>query len=198
MNLSFTCFLSCSDSIVTSTSFDPDLVATTLCDNLNSSPCFSNDFINSVAISPSIVGTMRSNFSTTVTLVPSLDHTDPISKPMYPPPITNMVFGTADKDKAPVDVTIFFSSTVMPGLSIEEEPVAMIKFFADSVNSLVDLTLMFCLSTNDAVPFKYVILFFLNKKPIPAVSCLTILSLRCIKVERSKATFPVLIPCSSA
>ena len=43
-----------------------------------------------------------------------------------------------------------------------------------------------------------VVSYFLNKKPIPAVSCLTILSLRCIKVERSKATFPVLMPCSSA
>ena len=64
--------------------------------------------------------------------------------------------------------------------------------------SLEDLTLIVCLSTKEAVPLKRVILFFLNKNPIPAVSCLTILSLRCINVERSKSTFPVLMPCSSA
>ena len=47
-----------------------------------------------------------------------------------------------------------FSSTVMPGLSIAEEPVAIIKLFADSVNSLEDLTLIVCLSTKEAVPLK--------------------------------------------
>ena len=40
--------------------------------------------------------------------------------------------------------------------------------------------------------------WFLNKKPIPDVSCLTILFLRCINFDKSKSTLPVEIPCSSA
>ena len=54
---------------------------------------------------------------------------------MYPPPITKSVLGTLLRDKAPVDVTICFSSTTIFGISIEEEPVAIIKFFADTLIS---------------------------------------------------------------
>ena len=39
---------------------------------------------------------------------------------------------------------------------------------------------------------------FLNKKPMPDVNCLTILFFRCINLPKSKLTFPVEMPCSSA
>ena len=49
-----------------------------------------------------------------------------------------------------------------------------------------------------AIPGICVILFFLNKKPIPVVSFFTILVLRSIKTFRSKSIFDVFIPCSAA
>ena len=120
---------------------------------------------------------MRSNASTTVTFVPSLDQTDPISKPIYPPPITNIDFGTDCRERAPVDVTICFSSIGILGISIEEDPVAIIKFLAESFfSSFADLTRIVLLSIKDAEPLICSILFFLNRKPIPPVSCFTILS----------------------
>ena len=119
------------DSIVTSTPSLPAFVEVTLCDSLKSKPCFLRDFMNSLAISSSIVGTILSRASTTVTFDPSLLHTDPISKPIYPPPITRSDFGTDSKARAPVEVTICFSSTGIASMAIEEDPVAIIKFFAE-------------------------------------------------------------------
>ena len=54
---------------------------------------------------------------------------------MYPPPITSSDFGTFGRDKAPVEETICFSSTGIFGISIEVEPVAIIKFLALAVIS---------------------------------------------------------------
>ena len=112
-----------------------DFAELTLCDSLNSNPCLVNIFINSFAISPSIVGTILSRASTTVTFEPNLLHTEPISNPMYPPPITKSDFGILDRDRAPVEDTICFSSTGMFGISIEDDPVAIIKFLALAVIS---------------------------------------------------------------
>ena len=39
-------------------------------------------------------------------------------------------FGTSEKDSAPVDDTIFFSSISTPGKEVGEEPVAITIFFA--------------------------------------------------------------------
>ena len=49
---------------------------------------------------------------------------------MYPPPITIRSLGTLEKDNAPVEETIFFSSISIPGRDVGEEPVAITIFFA--------------------------------------------------------------------
>ena len=56
-----------------------------------------------------IVGTMMGPNSTTVTCDPSRSHTLPISRPMYPPPITISLFGTSFRTNAPVDETTLHS-----------------------------------------------------------------------------------------
>ena len=50
---------------------------------------------------------------------------------MYPPPITRSDFGTDSKARAPVELTICFSSTGIASIAIEEDPVAIIKCFAE-------------------------------------------------------------------
>ena len=71
---------------------------------------------------------MWSKYSTTVTFDPSLDQTEPISKPIYPPPITTNFSGTFLKDRAPVEETIFFSSISIPGSEVGCDPVAITIF----------------------------------------------------------------------
>ena len=72
---------------------------------------------------------------------------------MYPPPITRSDFGTDSKASAPVDVTICFSSTGIASIEIEEDPVAIIKFFAEKFFSPSDdETLIVFLSTKLANP----------------------------------------------
>ena len=78
-------------------------------------------FWNSLDISLSIPGVIYSRYSITVTSEPNLDHTDPISKPIYPPPITASFFGTLLSDKAPVEETVtqFLETKCMVGPGIE-------------------------------------------------------------------------------
>ena len=87
----------------------------------------------------------------------------------------------------------------MFGISIELEPVAIIKFVAvNFFSSFDDLTVIVFLSIKDANPLKWLILFFLNKKPMPDVNCLTILSLRFINLDKSRSILEAIIPCSLA
>ena len=72
---------------------------------------------------------MKSKYSTTVTFDPNRDQTEPISKPIYPAPIITSSVGIFEKDKAPVDETIFFSSISSPGKDVGEDPVAKTIFF---------------------------------------------------------------------
>jgi len=66
---------------------------------------------------------------------------------------TKSVLGILLRHKAPVDVTICFSSTIVFGISIEDEPVAMIKFFADTLISCFEFfTETVFVSTKVAVP----------------------------------------------
>ena len=63
-----------------------------------------------------------------MTSEPSLDQTEPISKPIYPPPITANFFGTLLRDNAPVEEIIFCSSISMPGNETTSDPVAITIF----------------------------------------------------------------------
>ena len=61
--------------------------------------------------------------------------------------------GTFVNESAPVEDTICFSSMGMFGISIEDDPVAIIKFFADAVISCFPFLIKTVLeSTNDAEP----------------------------------------------
>ena len=77
---------------------------------------------------------MRSRNSITVTSAPSRRHTEPSSRPMMPAPTTTRRLGTSASSSAPVEETIFFSSTVTPGSGITSEPEAIRMFFAASVS----------------------------------------------------------------
>lgn len=65
-----------------------------------------------------------------MTFEPNLWYTEPIYNPMTPPPIMARSLGTLGSDKAPVELTIIFSSKGSPGKGEGSLPVAMIIFFA--------------------------------------------------------------------
>ena len=78
----------------------------TLWPSLKLKPCFFSSFWYSFAISRSTAGTMPSRNSMTVTSAPRRAHTLPISRPITPPPITAIFFGTSFSDSAPVESTM--------------------------------------------------------------------------------------------
>ena len=99
--------------------------------------------MNFSAISLSIPGKILGRYSITSTSAPSLLHIVPISSPITPPPITIIFLGTILSSRAPVDVTIFFSSILILGKTEGSEPVAMIillvliiSFFPLLLNSI--------------------------------------------------------------
>mmetsp|Transcript_998 Transcript_998/g.2575 ORF Transcript_998/g.2575 Transcript_998/m.2575 type:complete len:202 (-) Transcript_998:407-1012(-) len=105
----------------------------TLVDSLNFMPCFLKMRCRLDAISLSMGPPIASINSTTVTSAPRRRQTEPISRPMTPPPTTTIFLGTAVRSSAPVDVTIVFSSTGTPGSFAGSEPLAMTMFLAASV-----------------------------------------------------------------
>ncbi|ANB11872.1 transposase [Sugiyamaella lignohabitans] len=68
--------------------------------------------------------------SITVTSDPRRDQTEAISRPIIPPPIMANFLGTSVNERIPVEVTIFFSSTSIPGKGVGSEPVAIMMFLA--------------------------------------------------------------------
>mmetsp|Transcript_46067 Transcript_46067/g.120686 ORF Transcript_46067/g.120686 Transcript_46067/m.120686 type:complete len:226 (+) Transcript_46067:66-743(+) len=107
----------------------------TFVDSLNFIPCFLKIRSSAVDVSLSIGPPMPSMNSTTVTSAPRRRHTEPISRPMTPPPTTTIFFGTSVNSSAPVDVTIVFSSTGTPGSFAGSDPVAITMFFVVSVGA---------------------------------------------------------------
>jgi len=63
-----------------------------------------------------------------VTSEPRRRQTEPISKPMIPPPITARRLGTDLSSRAPVEETTVFSLIFKKGSSLTEEPVAITMF----------------------------------------------------------------------
>ena len=64
----------------------------------------------------------------TVTFEPKRAQTLPSSRPITPAPITPRVSGTDSISKAPVLSKIFLSSNFAEGISIGDDPVAIIIF----------------------------------------------------------------------
>ena len=100
----------------------------------NLMPCLASERCSCLATSSSTPGVMRSRNSITVTSEPSRRHTEPSSRPMMPAPITMRRLGTSVSSSAPVEETIFFSSTATPGSGITSEPVAIRMFLVGSVS----------------------------------------------------------------
>ena len=99
---------------------------------------------------------------------------------------------------APVEVTIFFSSISRPGSGVGSEPVAIrtrsvlstsfLPFSPVTSTSVADFT--------TAEPVFQSILFFLNRKATPPVSCSTTLALLAIICFRFSFTEPTSMPIS--
>mmetsp|Transcript_4544 Transcript_4544/g.18232 ORF Transcript_4544/g.18232 Transcript_4544/m.18232 type:complete len:228 (+) Transcript_4544:430-1113(+) len=116
-------------------------------ESLNFMPCLVSERWKALRISPSMVGTMLGRNSTTVTSEPRRLHTEPISRPMYPPPMTTSLLGTSCSSSAPVDDTICSSSMGTPGRLATAEPVARMTFLAFRVSSPPSLS-----ATDTALP----------------------------------------------
>ena len=96
-------------------------------------PIFFIERTNVVTQSVSIIDKILSAYSITVTFEPKRAQTEPSSKPITPPPTTNISLGIESKAKAPVEETIFFSSYFKNGNSTGTEPVAIQIFFVFKV-----------------------------------------------------------------
>mmetsp|Transcript_4115 Transcript_4115/g.7090 ORF Transcript_4115/g.7090 Transcript_4115/m.7090 type:complete len:239 (+) Transcript_4115:527-1243(+) len=168
----------------------------TLWDSLILIPCFFMTRSKFLLTSWSMAGTMFGKNSITSTSAPSLDHTEPSSRPMMPPPITTIFFGTSFKDKAPVDETIFSSSMVTPGSGVTSDPVARMMFFPSNLISSPSLpaTVTSLAPVTFPHPFTYFTLFFLNKPSIPLVSPPTAFSFWAIILSTSMETLLTSIP----
>mmetsp|Transcript_3948 Transcript_3948/g.9227 ORF Transcript_3948/g.9227 Transcript_3948/m.9227 type:complete len:239 (+) Transcript_3948:682-1398(+) len=175
-------------------------VLVTLVPSLKSKPCFFSVFWNIFAISESTPGTMRSRNSTTVTLDPRRLHTEPISSPITPAPITTRCSGTFFNSKAPVESTTTPPelSTGAGGRGVGSDPVAMMTFFALRVavppSSRSATTVLE--PSKRPLPLTYVTLFFLNRPSMPPVRPLTLFSLAFIIFFRSKLTLSTVMPCA--
>ena len=158
-------------STETLTPFADVSVPTTFVPSLNLKPCFFSIRVKFFTTSASMPGKILSKNSTTVTSAPKRLHTEPSSRPITPPPTTMSFFGTSLSSRPPVEETILSSSMSTPGNGITSEPVAMTMFLV-----LISVTAPSSAVTDTLpaarilpVPWKTVILFFLNRKSMPAV-----------------------------
>jgi len=178
-------------------------------------PCFSNIFFVIFEISASMPGPpIWPKNSTTVTSDPNRDQTEPyidrsvycilpcilgnhtISRPIMPPPMTTILFGTDSRAIAPVLVTTLFSSIVSPGNGVASLPVAIMIFFALSVCSVPSIRLTWTSFSPEKapVPGMYSTLFFLNRNSTPFVSPSTEVFFAAIICFRLSFTSPTSIP----
>mmetsp|Transcript_40456 Transcript_40456/g.103609 ORF Transcript_40456/g.103609 Transcript_40456/m.103609 type:complete len:252 (-) Transcript_40456:435-1190(-) len=168
----------------------------TLVLSLNFMPCFCSSRWNTLRTSPSMGGTILSKNSMTVISDPRRPHTDAISRPMMPPPMTTIFSGIFFREMAPVEETMVSSSTGEPGSGVTSEPVAMMTFLVGMV-----LVLPSSAVTSTSVPLfnlphplAYVTLFFLNSPSIPFVNPVMAPCFCSIILPRSTATSETMMP----
>ena len=147
----------------------------------------------------SIVGRILGAYSTTDTWAPKRRYTWPSSKPITPPPMTIRCLGISRRLKASVEVITRSLSIVIKGKAEGLEPVAMIKFFAESVSLSAPCTCSSTGETNDAFPWNTSTLFFFIRKLIPCVFWSTTACLRATIFGKSTLISPeISIPCMGA
>ncbi len=141
---------------------------------------------------------MESRYSTTVTLAPSRAQTEPSSRPITPPPTTIIVAGTLASSRAPVEVTIAFSSnsTLTPGMPATSEPVAMtmLAVGTSSILPSASVTATTPGAMMRPVPRSTSILFFFMRKSRPLVFWETDCSLWAIICFRFSLGVPTSTP----
>ena len=109
--------------------------------------------------------------------------------------MTIIFSGTLSNSKAPVDVTIFFSSTFIFGRFVDSDPVAIIILSALIISAFSLFIISISLGDKIfAAPIYLVTLFFLNRKSIPFVSSSTIPNFFLSNFGRSRFTSLYLIP----
>ena len=101
--------------------------------NLNLIPYFLRILVKAKDTSLSRNGQILSVCWITVTSVPSLAYTDPISRPITPPPTTIILLGISLRSRAPVEVTTYSSSISSKpgGRLVGSLPVAIITFLTE-------------------------------------------------------------------
>mmetsp|Transcript_4235 Transcript_4235/g.5962 ORF Transcript_4235/g.5962 Transcript_4235/m.5962 type:complete len:222 (-) Transcript_4235:529-1194(-) len=106
----------------------------TLVPILNFIFCFFRMDWNFLLTSPSEEGTILSRNSMQVTSEPSRFQTDPISRPITPPPITASRLGTSAMSSAPVESTMRppALSTGQVGSGVTSEPLAIMMLVAST------------------------------------------------------------------
>mmetsp|Transcript_7163 Transcript_7163/g.24624 ORF Transcript_7163/g.24624 Transcript_7163/m.24624 type:complete len:266 (+) Transcript_7163:505-1302(+) len=159
-------------------------------------PCFFMTRSKFLRTSWSIAGTIFGKNSMTSTSAPSLDHTDPSSSPMMPPPMTTIFLGTSLSAMAPVDDTILSSSIWTPGSGVTSLPVASTTFLATTFSSPPSevATVTSFAPVTLPHPLTYLTLFFLNRPSIPLVKPPTACSFWAIILPTSIATLSTWIP----
>mmetsp|Transcript_28293 Transcript_28293/g.48503 ORF Transcript_28293/g.48503 Transcript_28293/m.48503 type:complete len:206 (-) Transcript_28293:541-1158(-) len=122
-------------STVSFTPLPSTLVPVTLVLSIKLKPCFLRIFKKDWVISLSMPGVMVSKNSTTVTSEPRRLHTEPISRPITPPPTTTSFLGTSVRSRAPVESTMRLPalSTTAVGRGLTSEPTARMMFLASTV-----------------------------------------------------------------
>jgi hypothetical protein len=106
------------------------------------SPCLVNAFCASLAIVSSTAPRKVGSASSTVTSEPRRRHTEPISSPMTPEPISPRRLGTDGIRSAPSFDRMFSSSNGAPGSARGFEPVATITCLARMLSSAAPATLI--------------------------------------------------------
>ena len=130
-------------------------------------PCLSNARLASLAICSSAAPRNVGRPSKMVTSVPSRRHTDPISRPITPAPITPSFFGVSAMRSAPALDRMVSSSNGTPGRARGLEPVAMMTWGANRVCGAGPPTPMSyppsLAAAKAPVPWKNCTLFFLSR-----------------------------------
>ncbi len=168
----------------------------TLVERENSRPCLFNICMSDLHVCVSMPGSSWSTSSITVTFEPSLDHTLPSSNPTAPAPITIRLSGTASKERASSELTMFFPSNGTVGSEAGALPAAMITLVPFSDDSFPSLFEIFtsCGEASRAVPWKVSILFSRMRRATPLVSLSTACLFLSMMAARSNRRLSKVIP----
>ena len=103
--------------------------STIFVDKCISLKCFFNFLAKGLTRSGSAPGSKFGKNSAMLTSAPRALKTVPISRPIYPPPITNRFFGIFSISSAVLEVRTFLLSNGIPGILDDDDPAAINPHF---------------------------------------------------------------------